>query len=152
MADRAHSTRLAELEERNEAVNAFKHARAVERAIEEIGNQHQRTKEQLDGDGVPEEDPLRNPKFYAELVRDGCIFCGKQESHWLFKVRYTERLWAGNAVPACPLCQERAEHYQDVFSFEEMSLIGQTIQFIRLNRANKGLPEIVTKKEIDETQ
>lgn len=89
-------------------------------------------------ENIPSTDPLWRLNYYAEIIADGCHYCGgplEEEGCSLALIDLSLDLyWAPNVIPACQPCQSRRATHRDVLSFREMEILGQTLELIRLSR------------------
>lgn len=89
----------------------------------------------LGTEGVPKDDLIWNPHFYAELIRDlTCHYClgliGKW-GHGLDRMDNSKPHLASNVVPCCGFCNSLKG---DKVSYEEMMLLIPGLREIRLRR------------------
>ncbi len=99
---------------------------------------------------VPLTDLLWNLGYYAELIKDGCIYCRGSLGYKgtsLGEINPTLPFSASNVAPECQFCEDR-NLWNDVLSFDERVLLGQTMELIRLKRIQNNFPLFVSKNDL----
>lgn len=100
--------------------------------------------------GTPLTDPLWKLSYYSEFIKDGCTYCRgplATKGASLGEINPMLSFDSSNVVPECQFCESR-NLWSDTLTFEERSLLGQTIELIRLKRARRGFPLFVSKNDL----
>jgi hypothetical protein len=142
LAKDAHERRLQRLEkqrtERQAEKEALREAAPKPQPPADIKKIHETLKWLLTQEQVPKHDPLWSVHYFAALLQDNtCHYCQgplPDKGVPLDEVDSDELFGANNVVPVCFPCTDTRKIFNRNLTFEEMELLGETIELILLRR------------------